>query len=167
MGDEPDDGGRKMTLFYHGTPAQNTLLIAKDGAILSPWEQKIEYLHRCKEQEPDIYDYILKNFSKRGITDVEKIALELAKPGYAKREIEHRVKCVSLTSDLSVAAAHPRDVILGIELDSPPQHVLYVPRRVPLDMLKEVYLKETALPLENRILFAFERYKPIFKRASG
>ncbi|VVB81141.1 Uncharacterised protein [uncultured archaeon] len=145
-----------MTLFYHGTPAGRAIKIARDGAILSPWEQEIIFLRQLKEKNPNSYKKIT---NKNNGMDEEETALELAKIGYAARETEERIKCVSLTSDKSWLIAPHYEIILGIELEHPPQDgALFVPRKVPLDTLTEVHYKTR----EQEIRTAFAKYKPKF-----
>ncbi|MCX6708747.1 MAG: hypothetical protein NTW67_03845 [Candidatus Woesearchaeota archaeon] len=87
-----------MTIFYHGTTANDAITIAKRGAILSLWDQSIEYLQRLKRQKSDYYDNTINLFLKKyEISDEELIALDLASTGFNLNEIAHRVKCVSLS----------------------------------------------------------------------
>jgi len=149
-----------MTMFYHGTRRTGKALkIAQSGAILSPWYQDLERLRRLKKEELDAYKKVLEHYKT---SDEHEAALKLASTGYSPNELEHRVKCVSLTSELYRTRRGDMDgIALGIELDEPAQQLLFVPRQVPLDTLKEIHLESNAR--EQEIRAAFARYNPIIK----
>ena len=114
-----------------------------------------------KEKNHASYERIIKAHQKKGIKDEETIALEFAKIGFVERETEDRVKCVSLTSDISWLFSVPHyETILAIELEHQPQYNIFLTRKVPLDTLAEVHFKER----EQELRQAFEKYKPKFKK---
>lgn len=130
-----------MTLYYHGTVFHFVPEIAEQKALLSPWDQRIV---RCQKMlaSPDLNPRspLVKNRHR-----LEDYALEIASHGYGEQDIEHRVKCVSLTNDIYRAAIYARraelcSVIFGLELDPAQQTIIFVPRKVPLDTLKEIYV---------------------------
>lgn len=130
-----------MTLFYHGTVFDFVPGIAEQQALLSPWDQRIARYKKTLAR-PDLLKHspLLKNKHR-----LEDYALEIVSQGYGAQDIEHRVKCVSLTNDIFRAAWYARtkrlcSVIFGLELDLPAQQTIFVPRKVPLDTLKEIYV---------------------------
>ncbi len=128
-------------IFYHGTITSVIGNIVEAGALLSPLEVKI--------------DLIRKRFPEFNEKELERMALAIAREKAGEYEEEHRLKCVSLTADLTLAAEHAplsSGIILGLEYsdewrDATMQKgignetTFYIPRRVDITPLKEVYLK--------------------------
>ena len=147
-----------MTLYYYGTQTDDALKIAAEGEILSLWEQEIQRLQSLKQKKPDMFRNILNTFNRTyQMTDEELIAFELASAGYRTREINDRVRCVRFFSSTS-HIPEPYETILALEFIKDQGSVLFLPRKVPLDGLKEVHFKTREE--EHRI--AFEKYYPKF-----
>ena len=163
-------------LYYHGTHVESGLEMAIDGFILSPFEKSLKYLQKRSLEQIQFFkeNYRIRfgeNYS------LEEIALFLSKTGYNEREIEHRVKCLSLTEQfltaLHYAIQHDTlqggGLVLSVESSedlmekSPIKSdglVIYVPGKLSLKNLKEVHISKTAQKLRKRIETAFEKYKP-------
>lgn len=146
-----------MTKFYHGTTIDAAFDIARDKAILSPWDRDLVRLTAALRA---------RNVPAHP-QELEDMALVIASAGYAPDEIEHRVKCVSVTTDVSLAAFAVNcpekygGVILEVELNEPPKHVLYVPRRISLDNLSALYLfGKNSIKLRPTLTQDFSRYSP-------
>lgn len=163
-----------MTL-YHGTSIAGALEIAKDGAILSPWEQDIKLFRIAFSNNKERFKRLHPG---RNLDELEQLALESACETYADYEIEHRVKSVSMTSSLYDASHyalrfdnHFGGLVLGFGVDNRVEQILdknwqkrsviFIPRRFSLDMLQEVHLTPVAQRLsEAEIKESFERYHP-------
>ncbi|MBS3086125.1 hypothetical protein J4422_00290 [Candidatus Pacearchaeota archaeon] len=160
-----------MTLFYHGTDVDSAIGIARDGAILSPWDETILRYRGLR---------IAQTMSYR---ELQKLALEDASRLYSDHELEHRVKSISLDTRFYIAKGYALGykeehfhggVVLGFEIDedflkricliSYSGHILgaYIPRRLKLDTLKEVHLTPKAKDYKEQIAKEFEVYDPDF-----
>jgi len=162
-----------MKLIYHGTPLRKALFIAEDGLIKSPWEKAID----------DIGGVYGKSQRARRIIDsrggIEAYALNFASSEYSDREIEYRVKCISMTNYFSLASAYggnneTRDggVVLALAVDETLRKVLpqdwekkgtiFVPRKISIDTLAEVHVSPKAIMQMEKIQEAFAKYDPKF-----
>lgn len=152
-----------MVIYYHGTNIDVALAIARDGAIMSPYEQELKRL---------IADEARDGISRRypGKT-LEETALECASSGYAKREVEMRAKRISFTLRQELARSYATSeglyggVVLGLEFDKGDQKenvigqigispTVYVPK-VELTKLRNL----TVYGSEEEIDQIFRAYK--------
>ncbi|HSU72965.1 MAG TPA: hypothetical protein VLJ21_03900 [Candidatus Binatia bacterium] len=165
-----------MTRYYHGTSVEFAFHIAEAGAILSPWEQKIQFVN-MPERKP----FYLRQMKDAGMQSLEELALLLASGDYPERDKEKRVKCVSLTTEYDGARSYAdqmlggqrngaflyrgRGVVLGIDHDGQ-DRIAFVPRKVSLNGLKDVHiLGKNVTPLETRMLrHLFAPYQARVKR---
>ena len=153
-----------MSLYYHGTNLDGALGIAKYGAILSRWDQEILRLQFAAAEGQDLH-------LTEGET-VEALALRLASSPFHVHEIEHRVKCVSISKSIRVpimtAAVEEKrglgGVVLGFEFSEVPKgyetsSTIYVPRKVSIDGLKELHITRDLSPGARKNLEqAFVKY---------
>ncbi|NQU78267.1 hypothetical protein HQ545_00705 [Candidatus Woesearchaeota archaeon] len=162
-----------MTLVYHGTNIRAGISIARVGAILSPLEQKIEFLERIFREQPS------RSFEKEypGKT-IDQFALEWVSTHYGECEIEHRVKCITVVNNIEPTKKYALNfeygdggLILGIDVDdscieSLSEHYLnpdikYVRGELYIDTLKKIFLSPTAKRRhESQIRQEFEFYNP-------
>ncbi|MDP1729189.1 MAG: hypothetical protein Q8L27_03240 [archaeon] len=164
-----------MTLVYHGTNVDSGILIARSGAILCPWEINIEMFKRFYLKNPKRtfkQDYPGEN--------LEQFVLKVASTSYAERELESRVKSVSVSTDLFCAEGYAitceksgsEGIVLGIEVDdnflnsiNPPGNcqVKYISRKLSLDNLKEIHLSPMAEKKHGKqIRREFYNYNPFY-----
>jgi len=157
-----------MKLLYHGTGVGSALQIAVDGAILCPWEQEIK---RIKA---------IERFRNLSTQELEEMVLKHASSVYADHEVGHRVMAISLAPSLSASrdyATHFEQfpstgggVILGFEADRTllsripedweKRMVVYIPRKMEIENLKEIYLFPIARAYDSVIREAFAKYNP-------
>ena len=157
-----------MGILYHGTDVDNAISIARKVVILSPLEQHLEKLVKIYIEKPEIESYW------KGST-LGQFALNSLKSSYGPHEIEHRVKCVSVTKDLSQASSYAqryeeRDggLVLGIELDdkyikrmTKGKDVAYIPKLLSIHTLRELHLSKIAKEkCEQLIKKEFHEYNP-------
>ena len=153
-------------LVYHGTSVENGIKIARDGKILSPYEQKLKV--------------IKKDFPKKGFFEkysngqsIEDVAMYWASGGFHEREIEFRVKCFSISLDKKEAFRYAKryenmngglvfgveinaEILAGFKGDHP--SIRFVSKKLSLNGLKEVYLTSRALSLKMQIKAEFQKY---------
>ncbi len=161
-----------MGFYYHGTNLQGALGIAKQGAILSPWDIEILRFQAAVAEGKDLN-------LKEGET-IEDVALRISSRGFSPFDIEHRVKSVSISRTLHVPRGHAAaaekqglgGVVLGFELsDSLIPYIyrksthVFIPRRVPIDGLREIHVMDS-LGKINKNARGFEELKKAFKRYS-
>ena len=155
-----------MNLYYHGTNLDGALGIARYGAILSRWDQEILGL-----QTAIAAGQILKLAKDETLEDV---ALRLASVGFSAEEIEQKVKSVAISTEriaLMNARVHERKhsggVVLGFELPmNESSEIVFVPRSVSIDGLKEIQVFTTLARVENKefdkLRTAFKKYSPSY-----
>lgn len=154
-----------MERLYHGTTSRMAIEIARAGAILSPWDLVIISPWHPQRKQQLIAGHPDKTW--------EQICLEIATRSYSEREIEHRVKCVSLTKKFEIAFGYTDGdgVVLGCEItpvvaktlpsDWEIKNTIYVPRKLGLETLKDVYLTEEAVDCRKEsICGEFDKYSP-------
>ena len=164
-----------MALVYHGTSKYKGILVARDGAILSNLEKRIEWFKQMYYNQPS------RNFEKEfpGMT-IEQIALEIESSVYGKYETESRIKCLTVAmrkeSTIHYAMSFEDDdggLILGVDLDDfyiekLAQHygnpnIRFVPGRLSLDSLKEIHLSPVAKSKHEKLIKEeFSRYNPSY-----
>jgi len=127
-----------MTIFYHCTSLENAISIAEEGAILSPWEQKIKMYIEAS----------IRNNIKINKKEMERLALEVTKEQYSE---PGRADNVWLCKDFNefLKGREHYHVAIGIEIDQQPNHTIAIPRKIeltePLELRfknKETILKE-------------------------
>jgi hypothetical protein len=146
---------------YHGTSFETALKIAEDGAILSPWEQKILWL----STRPDRVEALSRRDASESI---EELALRLASGEFMESELEHRAKSVSFAEDLISAWAcavyfekYNGGVVLGFQIDDSYEdehNFIYIPRKQGLESLDEIIMLPVATRNHGAIKAAFSRY---------
>ncbi len=163
MGDEPDDGSRKMTLFYYGATVKQAIEISREDSILCPLLSAIkkekEWLEQTRKKSPGYYQTLLEGSTLEEISErLARAALEKSKQQYIDQ--------VTLVYKPSLALLALRDkepkIVLGFELDNPKTAGLRIPEQLYLDDLVEVIITHDALPNAREILDAFKQYKPRF-----
>ncbi len=158
--------------LYHGTYVGNAFQIAEAGEIRSPWDQEIAFLKYLRKLGKT--SFIAEHPDK----SLEEIALLRAASRFGNHELEHRVKAVSFTKILNDALIPyclgfeeaGGGVVLGIEAEDQLMKkidngvpVVYVPRSLSLNLLKEVHLSPQANKTAgDKIRAAFSPYSPAF-----
>lgn len=156
-----------MRLYYHGTNVDSALSIAKQGAILSPWFKELLSLQRAVEEG--------KNLQLIPGETIEDLALRLASFAFATHEINHRVKCVSISRDTRIPIGHAlahgyrgnQGVVLGFELSAAlvrpydrASSTIYIPKKIPIDSLREIHTFRNLEAKNKKLLdVAFAKYK--------
>ncbi len=158
-----------MTLIYHGTSLEKGISILWRGAILSPFQKKMESLEKS---DPDL-----------SVFEREKIAMQLMNVMYNPREIYHRAFCLSVVlNDLALAKGYAinwdelsdRDgginggLAFGIEVsesflrqytkDITPGGICFIEGSLSLSALKEVYVTPLARSFLSGIQREFSKY---------
>jgi len=156
---------------YHGTSVGKALKIAGDGAILSPWYQKIHYLLLRSD-----HDRLKRLFKDYEANSVEELALKEVSLLYGMHEIEHRAKSVSLTKDIRVAYDYApvwiskEGIILGFDIDNTYDYgvaTLYIPRKQSLNSLCEIIMLNSSDKDAESIKAAFSKYDIKYKYVDG
>lgn len=162
-----------MGKLYHGTSLEGAFGIAKADAILSPWYLALRRLETYSK------DFIQNEIKRCGAKDLLELALMLGSCGYARHEIEHRVKCVSFSREPFIAKNHAEGfesysggVLLECDItdslfrllpgDWEKRHIVFVPKQFGLDTLRKVHLTKKAGRSIVELTEAFKKYNPEF-----
>jgi hypothetical protein len=156
---------------YHGTATQYAIEIAESGALLSPLQKQIESF-----EKDTISDWALERYGS-----IERVAEHIVLSAYPERQFRFRGKCVSVATSLDrargyatqhdggvssggvVLALEVPDTIMDTALKSWNEEILFVPERIPLEHLTELYLTERAHDFYwDRINEAFAAYEPTY-----
>ncbi|MCR4323451.1 MAG: hypothetical protein NUV37_00575 [Nanoarchaeota archaeon] len=153
-----------MVRYYHGTDIGAALAIARDGAIISPYERSLRSLEIRKMK-----DELMKRYSCKTL---EEAVLAFASIGYRDGDVEHRVKRISLTPSKISARGYAiqsgsSGVVLGLELNSNDQEdtlyqrgqnqAIYIPR-VELTKLKEIEVFSSSKEEIDKVFAAYEKW---------
>ncbi len=152
---------------YHGTSTLAALKMARDGHILSPWDNEISLL---KSRGEDVVRMLVGSPESK---DLEEYAFEIACVGYQDREIEHRVKCASLGRDLQNAKGYAKHfenyegggIVLKLNIPRSMDgetSVIFVPRRISLDFLTDIYMLPRSRDYLEDMKEAYAHYSPAF-----
>lgn len=162
--------------YYHGTSTGKGIKIARTGELRSPWEQEIQYLITQKRKKPD--DCLWQEIFPE--KNLEEAALYYASSGYSEREIEPRVKCISITPTFSNALGHAQryenddggivltirfqeDYVNAVKMPFSSAEAIFIPRRLSIVTLSDVHVGAAA---ENRlpsIQNEFVKYNPLIQ----
>ena len=135
-----------MPQYYHGTTLHEAYEIAKIQRIKSPWYKQIAQLEKICANRPDIRATLQP--------DIKAAALKMTSLSYTTKELEHRVKSISLSTNFSLAQSYTRNngAILGFELDPSKMagtrvyhDILFVQGEISLEKLKQVYFNQITL----------------------
>jgi hypothetical protein len=146
-------------LVYHGTRSLNDAIhILESGELLSPWYQSLRLYQSLSEEK------IKRLLDSSKFSNIEDFALESAAVCYQKRELESRVKSISVTPNFDKAKSYAREfggfggvvfgldekVVFGLENNN---DVIFVPKLISLgDSLEKVYFsgsKDEKISIEN------------------
>ncbi len=166
-----------MEFLYHGTHTLNGVNIARTGAILSPWYQKIERLERLFEKKPEAKKRFFEEIYPG--KNISEMALIMASDGFGAHDIEHRVKSVSVSKDKSRTDHYGTrfdnsrggGIVLALEITPEIKRILhdgwekatiiFIPGKLQLESLRQVHLSPRCM--KDSMGFVqkeFERYNP-------
>ncbi len=156
-------------MVYHGTSLEKAIQIALDGAILSPFGKFLREMQILQKENPKLFERCAKHY---GTSELDELALKRASIGYNEREIEHRVKCISLIDRFENAYGHADEcekflggIVLGIKISKRNRGNLtatFIPKEQSLDSLKKVAILPKSMERIGLIKEAYLKYNPEF-----